>query len=159
MDGNPHNADTPILTDGLMSLMPLSKSAVPNEADWREARMWLREMAGMGLHRIESIMDGMTIILPTKLKSKISARAKSLIETVACTHSRIQDVQWTEEVSLLSNPTQRTQIIRPGDTREDLCGGVIYMKESKQLHAGTIRAYDAQTDKYSVLLQSGRTVE
>jgi len=122
MDGNPHNADTPILTDGLMSLMPLSKSAVPNEADWREARMWLREMAGMGLHRIESIMDGMTIILPTKLKSKISARAKSLIETVACTHSRIQDVQWTEEVSLLSNPIQRAQVIRPGDTGEDVCG-------------------------------------
>jgi len=32
----------------------------------------------MGLHRIESIMDGMTLILPTKLKYKISARAKSL---------------------------------------------------------------------------------
>jgi len=69
-----------------------------------EARMWLREMAGMGLHRIESIMDGITLILPTK-KSKISARAKSLIET-ACTHFRIQDVRWTEEVSLLSNPIQ-----------------------------------------------------
>jgi len=50
------------------------------------------KMAGMGLHRIESIMDGMTLTLPTKLKSKISARAKSLIETAACTHSRIQDV-------------------------------------------------------------------
>jgi len=58
----------------------------------------------MGLHRIESIMDGITLILPTK-KSKISARAKSLIET-ACTHFRIQDVRWTEEVSLLSNPIQ-----------------------------------------------------
>jgi len=56
------NADTPILTDGLMSLMPLSKSTESNEADGREARMWLREMAGMGLHRIESIMDGMTLI-------------------------------------------------------------------------------------------------
>jgi len=33
------------------------------------------------------------------------------------------------------------------------------MKKSKQLHAGTIRAYDAQTDKYSVLFQNGRTVE
>ena len=40
-----------------------------------------------------------------------------------------------------------------------LCGGVIYMKKSKQLHAGTIRAYDAQADKYSVLFQNGRTVE
>ena len=81
MDGNPQYADTPILTDGLMSLTPLSKPTASNEADWREARMWLRNMAGMGLHRIESIMDGMTLILPTKLKSKTSARAKSLIET------------------------------------------------------------------------------
>ena len=54
---------------------------------------------------------------------------------------------------------QRAQVIRPGDTGEDLCGGVIYMKKSKQLRAGTIRAYDAQTDKYSVLFQNGRTVE
>ena len=46
-------------------------------------------MTGIGLHRIESIMDGTTLILPTKLKSKISARAKSLIDTAACTHSRI----------------------------------------------------------------------
>jgi len=98
-------------------------------------------MAGMGLHRIESIMDGMTLNLRTKLKSKISARAKSLIEMVACTHSRIQDVRWTEEVSLLSNLIQQAQVIRPGDTAEDLCRGVIYMKKSKQLHAGTIRAY------------------
>jgi len=89
-----------------MSLMPLSKFAASNAADWHEARMWLREMAGMRLHRIESIMDGMTLILPTKLKSKISARAKSLIETAACTHSRIQDVRWTKEVCLLSNPIQ-----------------------------------------------------
>ena len=94
MDGNPQYADTPILTDGLMSLTPLSKPTASNEADWREARMWLRNMAGMGLHRIESIMDGMTLNLPTKLRSKISARAKSLIETAACSHSRIQDVQW-----------------------------------------------------------------
>ena len=115
----------------------------------------------MWLHRNEYIMDAMTLILPTKLKSKISARAKSLIETAACTHSRIQDVRWTEEVSLLSNPIQRAQVIRPGDTGEDLCGGVIYMEKSEQLrvHAGTFRAYDAQTDKYSVLFQNGRTVE
>ena len=33
------------------------------------------------------------------------------------------------------------------------------MKKSKQLHAGTIRACDAQTDKYSVLFQNGKTVE
>ena len=110
----------------------------------------------MGLHRIEFIMDGMTMILPTKLKSKISTRAKSLIETAACTHSRIQDVRWTEEVSLLSNPIQRVQVIRPGDLGEDLCRGFIYMKKSKQLHAGTIRAYDAQTDEYSVFFQNGR---
>jgi len=96
--------------------MPLSKPTASNEADWREARLWLREMAGMGLHRIESIMDGMTLIFPTKLESKISTQAKSLIETVtaACAHSRI-----------------------------NLCGGVIYMEISKQLHAGTIQAYDA----------------
>jgi len=68
------NADTPILTDKLMSLMLLSKPATSNEADWREARMWLREMAGMGLHRIEFVMDGTTLILPTKLRSNISAR-------------------------------------------------------------------------------------
>jgi len=142
-----------------MSLMPLSKPTASNEADWREARIWLREMAGMGLHRIESIMDGMTLILLTKLESKISAQAKSLIETAAHTHSRIQDVRWTEEVSMLPSPIQRVQVTRPGDTGEDLCGGVIYMKKSKQLHAGTIRAYDAQTDKYSVLFQNGRTVE
>jgi len=85
-------------------------------------------MAGMGLHGIESIMDGMTLILPTKLKSKISARAKSLIETAACTHTRIQDVRWTEEVSLLSKPIQRAQVIRPGDTGKDLCGGLFTSK-------------------------------
>jgi len=89
----------------------------------------------MGLHRIESIMDGMTLILTTKLKSKISARAKSLIESSVCTHSRIQDVRLTEEFSLLSNPIQRAQVILPGDIGEDLCGGVIYMEKSKQLHA------------------------
>jgi len=33
------------------------------------------------------------------------------------------------------------------------------MKQSKHLHAGTIRAYDAQTDKYLVLFQNGKTVE
>jgi len=33
------------------------------------------------------------------------------------------------------------------------------MKKSKQLHAGTIQAYDAKTDKYSVLFQNGNTVE
>ena len=43
--------------------------------------------------------------------------------------------------------------------KEDLSGGVIYMKKSKQLHAGTIRAHDTQTDKYSVLFQKGKTVE
>ena len=64
--------------------MPVAKPAASNEADWREARMWVQEMAGMGLHRIESIMDGMNLFLPTKLKTKISARAKSLIETAAC---------------------------------------------------------------------------
>jgi len=42
-------ADTPILINGLMNLMPFSKPAASNEADWREAQMWLREMAGMGL--------------------------------------------------------------------------------------------------------------
>jgi len=31
------NADTPILTDGLMSLMPLSKNTASNEADWHES--------------------------------------------------------------------------------------------------------------------------
>jgi len=51
--------------------MPLSKPTASNETDWREARMWLREMAGMGLHRIEFIMDGMTLILPTKSVGKI----------------------------------------------------------------------------------------
>jgi len=110
-------------------------------------------MAGMELNRIESIMDGTTLILTTKLKSKVSARAKSLIESSVCTHSRIQDFQWTEEVSLLSNPIQRSQVIRPGETGEDLRGGIIYMKKSKQLHAGTIRAYDAQIDKYSLLFK------
>jgi len=63
------NTSTPILTDGLISLLPLSKPTASNAADWREAQMWLREMAGMGLYRIESIMDGMTLILPTKVKS------------------------------------------------------------------------------------------
>jgi len=33
------------------------------------------------------------------------------------------------------------------------------MKKSKQLHAGTIRAYDTQTVKYSVLFENSRTVE
>jgi len=68
------NADIHIFTDGLMSLTLLSKSAASNVADWREARMWLREMEGMGLHRIESIMDRMTLILPTKLRSKIRVK-------------------------------------------------------------------------------------
>jgi len=99
-----------------MSLMPLSKSTASNETDWREARMCLREMAGMGLHRIEFIMDEMTLILPTKLKSKISTRVASLVKTAFGTHSRIQDVRWTDEVSVLSNSNQRAQVIRPGDT-------------------------------------------
>jgi len=73
-----------------MSLMSLSKPTATNEAGWREAQMWLREMAGMGLHKIESIMDGMTLNLPTKLKSKISVRAKSLIGTAAGWYS-LQD--------------------------------------------------------------------
>ena len=38
-------------------------------------------------------------------------------------------------------------------------GDLFTLKKSKQLHAGTIRAYDAQTDKYSVLFQNGKTVE
>jgi len=83
------NDNTPILTDGLTNLMPLSTPTAFNQADWREARMWLREMAGMGLHMIQSIMDEMTLVLPMKLKCKIWVRAKSLIETAACTHSRI----------------------------------------------------------------------
>jgi len=66
------NADMPILTDGLMSLMSLSKPTASNKADWREARMWLQEMEGMGLHRIDSVMDGMTLILLRKLKSKFA---------------------------------------------------------------------------------------
>jgi len=102
-------------------------------------------------------MDGITLILPTKLKSKINARAKSLIETAVCTHSRIQDVRGTDKVFLLSNPIQRAQVTRPGDTGEDLCGGAIYIKKSKQIHAGTIRAYDAPTDKYSVLFQNNNS--
>jgi len=64
--------------------MHITKPAASNEADWREAQMWLQEMAGTGLHRFKSIMDGMTLVLPTKLKSKISAQAKSLIKTAAC---------------------------------------------------------------------------
>jgi len=63
------------------------------------------------------------------------------------------------EDSLLSNLIQRAPVIRPGDTREDLCERVIYMQKSKQLHAGTIQAYDVQTDKYSVLFQNDRTVQ
>ena len=73
---------TGILTDRLVNLMPLQKRTGSNEADWREARMW-REMAGMGLHRIESIMDGMNL-LPTMLKSQTTAQAKSLIESAKC---------------------------------------------------------------------------
>ena len=79
------NADTPIVTGGLMSLIPLSKPVTSNAANWREAQTWLREMAGMRLNRIESIMDGMTLILLTKLKPQFSARAKSRFETAACT--------------------------------------------------------------------------
>jgi len=157
MDGNPKNANTLILKDGLMNLIPLSTPTASNVAGWREARKWLREMAIMGLNRIKSTMDGMTLGLPTK--SKINTRTKSLIETAACTNSRIQEVHWIEDISLLSNPTQRAQVIRPGDTREDLHGRIIYRNKSKQLHAGTIHAYDAQTDKFSLLLQNGRTVE
>jgi len=54
--------------------------------------MWLQGMSGMGLHKIESVMDGMTLGLLTKLKSKIGARAKLLIQTAAGTHSRIREV-------------------------------------------------------------------
>jgi len=104
--------------------MPFSKPAVSNVADWHEARMWLREIAGMGLHRIESIIDGLILIMPKKLKFKISARAKSLIKMAACTHTRIQDVRWTKEVSLLSNPIQRAQVIRPGDTGKTYVGNL-----------------------------------
>jgi len=45
------------------------------------------KVAGIGLNRIESIMDGITLIMPTKLKCKISAQAKSLIEMAACAPS------------------------------------------------------------------------
>jgi len=58
MDGNPWIAVMPILTDGLMSLMPRSKPTASNEADWREARMWLREMAGMGHTELNPIWMG-----------------------------------------------------------------------------------------------------
>jgi len=37
--------------------------------------------------------------------------------------------------------------------------GSYLQEKSKQLHAGTIRAYDAQIDTYSVLFQNGKTVE
>jgi len=53
-----------------MKLMPIFKPTALNKANWREARMWLREMAGMGLNRIQCIMDGMTLTWPTKLKSE-----------------------------------------------------------------------------------------
>ena len=68
MDGNPKNANTLILKDGLMNLIPLSTPTASNVAGWREARKWLREMAIMGLNRIKSTMDGMTLGLPTKLR-------------------------------------------------------------------------------------------
>ena len=46
---------TPIFTDGLMNMMPLltltASRAASNEVDWREAQIWLRGVAGMGLHR------------------------------------------------------------------------------------------------------------
>ena len=54
-----------------------------------EARMWLREMAGMGLHRINTIMDGINL-LPTKLKSQTTTQAKSLIESPKCRHAHPQ---------------------------------------------------------------------
>jgi len=58
MDCNPWNAVTPILTGGLMSLMPLSKPNASNEADWREMRMWLREMTGMGHTELNPVWMG-----------------------------------------------------------------------------------------------------
>jgi len=35
----------------LFVLMPLSTRKASNEVDWREAQIWLRGVAGMGLHR------------------------------------------------------------------------------------------------------------
>jgi len=35
----------------LFVLMPLSTRKASNEVDWRKAQMWLRGVAGMGLHR------------------------------------------------------------------------------------------------------------
>ena len=144
---------------GLMNLTPSSTPSVPNETNWREARMWLREMAGMRPRRIESVVDDMTLfdfVLPTRLKTEICARAKLPIETAARAHLRIQDVRWTEEFFLHSDPRQRAQIIRPGDTGEALSGRMMYKKQKKLLHAGNIRVYDAQMDKYSILFQNGR---
>jgi len=64
--------------------------------------MWLREMAGMELHRIEYIVDGMNL-WPTKLKSTTTAQAKSLIETAKCQHAHVN----TRLLSLMmpSKPT------------------------------------------------------
>jgi len=83
-------------------------------------------------------MNRIILVLPTKLKYKVSTRAKLFIETIACTHTSIRDVRWTEQVFLLQNTIHRAQVIQPGDTKEALRGGVIYMKTSKQVHAGTI---------------------
>jgi len=59
-----------------MNLMLLSTTTASNEADWCKVRMRLQRIAGMGLHKIGSVMNGTTLVLPTKLKSKISAWAK-----------------------------------------------------------------------------------
>jgi len=104
-----------------------------------------REMAGMGALKFEPVLNGMTLVLLTKLKSKISAQAKLLIETAVCIHSRIRDVRWTEEVFLIPNLIQQAQVVRPGNTREALCEAVIQIK----LHAGTFRAYQWGKQMYS----------
>jgi len=69
---------------------------------------------------------------------------------------QIRDVRWTEEVSLLSDQMQRVPIIRAGSTGEALRGETTL---SKSRSNSTIRAYDAQKDKYMVLFKNGRTVE
>ena len=75
-----------------MILMTLSTPIKSNGADWREAYIWLRGMAGMGLHRNESVMDGMTFNDRQSLNLKLAHGQSYLSRQQVCIHSRIQDV-------------------------------------------------------------------
>ena len=120
----------------------------------RNGRYW-----PSGLHRILYIMDGMTLVLPTKLTLKVEHEGEVTYRNGGLNSP--QDPRYSIDrrglFALQSDSTSTSHTTRRRKGRP-MWGSYLHEK-SKQLHAGAIRAYDEQTDKYSVQFQYGRTVE